>query len=216
MDKKELQRLREWAKKKVKEGFTINQLKFALRRKGIEEKDAEKIVSRIGINYKFLISLFVVMGLLTLSLVLLYLPTSVEEETRINVSKLAEINFEGFSRNEISNGFAFTRVEENASPTVITLSGSYEEIDKYLNDFLKRNLKSYKSFKPISRWKDGRVIANDYTYQSVGKEFIVSQRVLLYNETLIDLSIRSERKLYNESKEIANKKIEEIESLFSN
>ncbi len=215
MDKKEIQHLRGWAKNKVKEGFTINQLKFALKRKGIEEKDAEKIVSRLGINYKFLVSLFVIMGLLIVSLVLLYIPEAPRETNQINMSHFKDLSFEGFKKSNTNNGLAFTKIKQNASPTVITLSLSSDEPDRYVNNFLESNLNNYKSFKPISRWAEGNMLGNDYAYQSLGKEFIVSQRLLVFNETLVDLSIRSERKLYNESREIMKEGVKKIRNIFS-
>ncbi|MDI3473722.1 MAG: hypothetical protein PWR30_45 [Candidatus Woesearchaeota archaeon] len=217
--KEEIKRLRQWARTKSKEGYSKNQLKYALRRKGISESDAEKIVSK-GLNYKLVISLIVIAAVISLLIFLLSTEpkTDIKEGTsyELSIDDFEDLNFEGFSKRRIENGFSFTRIEENASPTIITLSLSYLPLEQYLNDFLNRNMKAYKSFRQISRQNLGEIIWIDYAYNFGDTEFIVSQRIIPANNNLIDLSIRAERKLYNQSTTILEKGIEDLKEIISN
>lgn len=225
MDKKdkkeEIKRLRLWAKKKSKEGYSKNQLKYALIRKGISESDAEKIVSK-GLNYKLIISLILIGVALALIIILLSNePKAIENKSENNnyslsIDEFESLTFEGFNKRRIENGFSFTKIEENASPTIITLSLSSLPLDQYLIDFLNRNMQAYKSFRQISRQNLGEIIWIDYAYNFGDTEFIVSQRIIPLNNNLIDLSIRTERKLYNQSITILEKGIEDLKEIISN
>lgn len=222
MDKKEeIKRLRQWAKKKSNEGYSKNQLKYALRRKGISESDAEKIVSK-GLNYKLIISLITVAAVIALIILILSNePKAIENKSKdnsysLNIDDFEGLTFEGFSKRRIENGFSFTKIEENASPTIITLSLSSLHLDQYVVDFLNRNMKAYKSFRQISRQNLGEIIWIDYAYNFGDTEFIVSQRIIPLNNNLIDLSIRTERKLYNQSITILEKGIEDLKEIISN
>jgi len=227
MDKERLNELREWSRSKYEEGYTPQEVKDALVRKGFSERDAELVISKGGTTKKLMYNLLMAVGVLFFLAVLLLLITnignvkdgSLNTNDRVNMNTLHSlalsdfegISLENFTKSKSDNMLIFTFFDEGHLPVIMTLQiANNNNPSNYSSYFYTINQEIYSNFSVISTWSEEDFDAVDFSYSFEGTEFVVLQRVITVNNDIIALSLKCEKKNIDDFKDLFDKKVSEV------
>ena len=226
MDKERLNELREWSHSKYDEGYTPQEVKDALVRKGFSEKDAELVISKGKATKKLIYNLVMVFGLLFFLAVLLLLITNIEEIKDENkgyndTSNLEEsrslilldfegISLENFTKSKSTNMLIFTFFDGEHLPVIMTLQiANNNNPSNFSSYFYTANQEIYNNFSIISTWSEEDFDAVDFSYSFEGTEFVVLQRVITVNNDIVALNLKCEKDKVDNFKILFDKKVSE-------
>lgn len=226
MDKEKLGELRVWARSKYDEGYTPQEVKDALTRKGFSENDAELVISRGKNVKKFMYNLLMLGGILLFLAVLILLLSSIgrikAEDTDLKGSKaivldsvqlsdIEVISIENFTKSKSGNMLIFTFLDETNLPVIVTIQVSNNNTPSdFSSYFYTLNQEIYSDFSIITTWSDTNFDAVDFAYSFEGREFVILQRIIRVNSDVIALSLKCEKDLVDNFKGLFDNKVREV------
>jgi hypothetical protein len=226
MDKERLNELREWSRSKYEEGYTPQEVKDALVRKGFSENDAERVISKGKAIKKLMYNLLMVIGVLFFLAVLLRLITnignvkdgSLNTNNRVNINTLHSlalsdfegISLENFTKSKSSNMLIFTFFDGEHLPVIMTLQiANNNNPSNFSSYFYTTNQEIYSNFSIISTWSEEDFDAVDFSYSFEGTEFVILQRVITVNKDIVALILKCEKENIDDFKDLFDKKVSE-------
>ena len=226
MDKERLNELREWSRSKCDEGYTPQEVKDALLRKGFSEEDAELVISKGKAMKRLMYNLIMVIGILFFLAVLLLLITNiadVKNENKDNnvlnsgesglvaLSDFEGISLENFTKSKSNNMLIFTFFDDEHLPVILTLQiANNNNPSNFSSSFYTSNQEIYSNFSIITTWSEEDFDAVDFSYSFEGTDFVILQRVIEVNNSIVALSLKCEKEKIGDFKTVFDKKVSEV------
>jgi hypothetical protein len=226
MDKEKLNELRLWTNSKYEEGYTPQEVKDALTRKGFSEKDAEIVISKGKDLKKLMYNLLMIAGVLLFLAVLILLLSSMERIksdesdvtpsdmrvlSALQLTDIEGISIENFTKSKSNNMLIFTYFDEEHLPVILTIQiAKNNNPSNFSSYFYTLNQESYSDFSIISTWSQEGYDAVDFSYSFEETEFVILQRVIIVGNDVIALNLKCEKEIIDEFKNILDKKTSEI------